>query len=746
LLKFKHKFFFTFILHLFAILGHGCEAKISVSTKAGVPKSKSKITVTEVSSTNANGSYAAGQTISITVTFSQPVTVTGEPYLELNSNTSETSKAIYTSGTDSKTLAMTYTIKTSDKTQDLDYKSKTGLMATNSKIVGTSGEDVDLTLPSPGESGSLSFSKNIKIATVTTALRSTPSLDAISNQIINEMVVMTEIDANDDGDDLTPSGITITYTCTYDTTADGSVTASTSCSQIWRLSFNTTTGKLNWTPSYAQSGTYEFKIVASTGQATDAKIFTIIVNDVNGDRSEWRYPTIRDSQFSVYAALDSQTSVADDQRPKSDSTNGTFQGGMTRGNSGGSAYQFDGVDDYISFDNTNNPYTFANTTFSVSGWIKTTSTSQLVVTKDYAATGSGWGITITALGNLQFGLKGTGGNIAATRDSTVTVNDNQWHHFVAILTTSTTVQASNDGLIYIDGVFGQGARTSVTTYVSPTTALEIGRRRVNGGYFNGLIDGIEIFDYALTTDQIATLYNNGVRGASYAGSMSMPSLQNATFGFCPAKDQSSAPTDQFTSDTSQNGTFMNGATYATEGNATYYSFDGINDSVKVSWTRQNTWTFSFGGWARSHSDTTQQEVFSFAKIGNNSDTASIGFRGDVAGDPIRVMIRDGSNTTLYCDSSMSFVPNTWYHVFATIESGSSIQLYINGSLACSGSGTTVTTVSTDLFSIGRMERLTPAYPFSGEVDDVLAYMRVLSATEISTLANTRGYVYTDCSR
>ena len=51
-------------------------------------------TVTNVSSSTADGAYKAGQSVTITMTFSEPVTVTGSPTLALNSGGS----AGYSSG------------------------------------------------------------------------------------------------------------------------------------------------------------------------------------------------------------------------------------------------------------------------------------------------------------------------------------------------------------------------------------------------------------------------------------------------------------------------------------------------------------------------------------------------------------------------------------------------------------------------------------------------------------------------
>ena len=70
-------------------------------------------TVTGVTSTTSNGSYKQGETIAITVAFSEVVNVVesgGTPTLTLN-NTSGTNPAVdYSSGTGSNTLTFNYTI------------------------------------------------------------------------------------------------------------------------------------------------------------------------------------------------------------------------------------------------------------------------------------------------------------------------------------------------------------------------------------------------------------------------------------------------------------------------------------------------------------------------------------------------------------------------------------------------------------------------------------------------------------
>ena len=66
-------------------------------------------TVTGVTSTTSNGSYKQGETIAITVAFSEVVNVTGTPQLTLETGGSD-AVVDYSSGTGSNTLTFNYTI------------------------------------------------------------------------------------------------------------------------------------------------------------------------------------------------------------------------------------------------------------------------------------------------------------------------------------------------------------------------------------------------------------------------------------------------------------------------------------------------------------------------------------------------------------------------------------------------------------------------------------------------------------
>jgi hypothetical protein len=122
-------------------------------------------TVTGVSSSSQNGSYRAGITIPIVVSFTEPVTVTGTPNLTLSVGGNVT--APYSSGSGTNALTFNYTIASGQTVSDLEYSSTNALGINGGAIQDAAANNATLTLVSPGSIGSLGNSKNISVDTQT---------------------------------------------------------------------------------------------------------------------------------------------------------------------------------------------------------------------------------------------------------------------------------------------------------------------------------------------------------------------------------------------------------------------------------------------------------------------------------------------------------------------------------------------------------------------------------------------------
>ena len=118
--------------------------------------------VTGVASPAANGTYAAGAVIPITITFDRAVNVTGTPQLALNSGA--TAIATYVGGSGTTALTFSYTVGALDSSGDLDYASPTALTLNGGTIVSPlTGDPATLTLAAPGAAGSLGAANDLVI-------------------------------------------------------------------------------------------------------------------------------------------------------------------------------------------------------------------------------------------------------------------------------------------------------------------------------------------------------------------------------------------------------------------------------------------------------------------------------------------------------------------------------------------------------------------------------------------------------
>ncbi len=124
-------------------------------------------TITNVTATTADGSYKKDDTITITVSFSEAVDVTGTPKLTLGTG----NDATYFSGSGSDTLTFKYRVKDGDSASKLDYATKRSLSGT---LKDTALNNAILTLAKPGRLGSLAFGSSISITGLPTNLKIEP--------------------------------------------------------------------------------------------------------------------------------------------------------------------------------------------------------------------------------------------------------------------------------------------------------------------------------------------------------------------------------------------------------------------------------------------------------------------------------------------------------------------------------------------------------------------------------------------
>lgn len=153
--------------------------------------------VVEVDAINDSGSYKVGDNIEITVKFTEAVNVDfgidrNKPSLILETGTNDSSAFFDGSnrnGNGTDTLTFSYSVRSGDESLDLDYISNSALQLNGSTFKDNLGNQVDITLPNPGETNSLSANKDIVIDTkdiiIDTIAPDAPVINLFSNSALN---------------------------------------------------------------------------------------------------------------------------------------------------------------------------------------------------------------------------------------------------------------------------------------------------------------------------------------------------------------------------------------------------------------------------------------------------------------------------------------------------------------------------------------------------------------------------------
>lgn len=170
---------------------------------------------------------------------------------------------------------------------------------------------------------------------------------------------------------------------------------------------------------------------------------------------------------------------------------------------------FDGTDDYI--DTGSSSFNFTTQPFSVSAWVYSDDlgsgvNAEIVATDKANSPASGWGFLL--VGPSEILRLVTRGTTPSNIDSVSSVPINTWSHVAATFSGTSGTMA-----LYINGVLNNS--TSYTgSITSAACNLQIGRRfrtscAATAVYFNGKIDDVRVYNYALSAAQVRKVHNEG---------------------------------------------------------------------------------------------------------------------------------------------------------------------------------------------------------------------------------------------
>jgi hypothetical protein len=181
-----------------------------------------------------------------------------------------------------------------------------------------------------------------------------------------------------------------------------------------------------------------------------------------------------------------------------------------------SATGFDGYDDYIQTDLLQNNVT----SYSISLWVKTTSTNWVPFVQDRG--GQGQSLTLGVRGSNEDGTPGhlffalDGDQILVGAHSAQSINDGRWHQVVGIWDGSSgEVVTPGQFSLFIDGVkvYNLPFSTPYSAY-PPLTGdggTAIGFHSAWNSFFSGALDDIRIYDRVLSETEVQELYTPAVQ-------------------------------------------------------------------------------------------------------------------------------------------------------------------------------------------------------------------------------------------
>ena len=425
--------------------------------------------------------------------------------------------------------------------------------------------------------------------------------------------------------------------------------------------------------------------------------------------------------------------------------NGTVNGATLttdRFGNANSAYNFDGVDDYINVMYSN---ALHSTNGTINVWIKTSGqfTSQKVIFAQSSGRpqliAASQGINGNQISNAA-GIHWKATNGQFPNAQSVTAIDNaQWVMITGIYSLDTFK-------VYINGTLEKTNSTALVQDNCSQSDFQIGGFNTTAGcgndvgfsqMYSGIIDDIGMWNRALTQQEITNMYN-GVNYSDTCNAVS-GSLVNGLVAYYPfcgnANDQSG---------NGLNGV-VNGAALTTDrfGNTnSAYNFDGVNDYIEVQ-NSQNlnspTWTIStwinvngyyFGNVNGNISD---GNIIVGKGTDFNSGFYGLGYRSQSLKAVSSFGIGSQANAAV---STTNITLNNWINVVGSWD-GVKMKIYVNGQLENINSSISNNSgVNNENLFFGTMAQ-NNLYPYwlNGKIDDVGIWNRALSQQEITQLFN-----------
>ena len=321
--------------------------------------------------------------------------------------------------------------------------------------------------------------------------------------------------------------------------------------------------------------------------------------------------------------------------------------------------------------------------------------------------------------------------------STGHISNNTWHNIICVFPNTT---ASNACKIYIDGTERATGTSTLGSITRNTLNNGLGGRFYSGSLslpLNGSIDQVRIFNKALSSSEVTTLY----------GETSASSTKSTTDIFADSSGLALYELEGNANDTggTYNGTATNvvyneydgaasNVTYSTGKFGQAGDFNGSSSYIDTTYTVSAVSTQSISVWFKTTSTGGYRTIFSDAP----SNGAAVNTRMQIYTTPTStydVIIGNNSGYWIGTGNSISsYIDGNWHNLIATYN-GTDVKIYIDGSLFQSFTSTIpFGTAGNQSLVLGKAGLNNVNY-WNGSLDQVRIYDKALSAADVTTLYN-----------
>jgi len=185
---------------------------------------------------------------------------------------------------------------------------------------------------------------------------------------------------------------------------------------------------------------------------------------------------------------------------------GTLQTGTSYNATNNGNIAFNGTSGYVSTTTNLGANPYPALTYSV--WFRTTVAGQKIIGVENNQTGTASTtydrqIYIGSDGKLYYGVFDSAARLIT---STITVADNTWRNVTTVTTGANSISMYINGVLNVTGT-GNGYSSYTTSYIRLGSYLLTSWTNGSNGYFTGNIANVQVYNRALSADEIAQNYN-----------------------------------------------------------------------------------------------------------------------------------------------------------------------------------------------------------------------------------------------